>query len=85
MAREVRERLVDEGHEAATFAIVAAGPNSASPHHEPGGRVIAAGETVTLDFLLDRRIPENCVLIPAGYEETVALGGQDMVHVEAGQ
>lgn len=48
-------------------------------------RVIAAGETVTLDFLLDRRIPENCVLIPAGYEETVALGGQDMVHVEAGQ
>lgn len=48
-------------------------------------RVIAAGETVTLDFLLDRRIPENCVLIPAGYEETVALGGQDLVHVEAGQ
>ena len=48
-------------------------------------RIIAAGETVTLDFLLDRRIPENCVLIPAGYAETVALGGQDLVHVEAGQ
>jgi len=48
-------------------------------------RVIAGGENVTLDFLLDRRIPEGCVLIPAGYVETVALGGQDMVHVEAGQ
>ena len=48
-------------------------------------RVIAGGENVTLDFLLDRRIPEGCVLIPAGYAETVALGGQDMVHVEAGQ
>ena len=34
------ERLVDEGHEAAVFAIVASGPNSASPHHEPGERVM---------------------------------------------
>jgi len=50
VAREVRERLVDEGHEAATFAIVASGPNSASPHHEPGGRVIGAGDAVVLDI-----------------------------------
>ncbi|MBS1235744.1 MAG: dehydrogenase subunit, partial [Proteobacteria bacterium] len=48
-------------------------------------RVIAGGETVTLDFLVDRRIPEGCVLIPAGCPETLALGGQDVVHVEAGQ
>jgi NADH-quinone oxidoreductase subunit G len=48
-------------------------------------RVIAGGESVTLDFLLDRRIPEGCVSIPAGYPETLALGGQDVVHVEAGQ
>ena len=48
-------------------------------------RVIAGGESVTLDFLLDRRIPEGCVLIPAGCPETLALGGQDVVHVEAGQ
>ena len=32
---EVRERLVDEGHDEAAFWIVASGPNSASPHHEP--------------------------------------------------
>ena len=47
-------------------------------------RVIAGGETVTLDFLVDRRIPEGCVLIPAAYPETVALGDQAVVHVEAG-
>jgi NADH-quinone oxidoreductase subunit G len=48
-------------------------------------RVIASGESVTLDFLIDRRIPEGCVSIPAGCPETLALGGQDVVHVEAGQ
>ena len=32
------------------FAIVAAGPNAASPHHEPGERVDRAGEVVLCDF-----------------------------------
>jgi Xaa-Pro aminopeptidase len=50
VAREVRERLVDEGHDTAEFAIVASGPHSASPHHEPGGRVIGAGEPLLLDI-----------------------------------
>jgi Xaa-Pro aminopeptidase len=50
VAREVRERLVAEGHETAEFAIVASGPNSASPHHEPGERVIRAGEPIVLDI-----------------------------------
>jgi Xaa-Pro aminopeptidase len=50
VAREVRERLVDEGHDTAEFAIVASGPDSASPHHEPGERVIAAGEPLLLDI-----------------------------------
>ena len=50
VAREVRERLVDEGHDTAEFAIVASGPHSASPHHEPGGRVISAGEPLLLDI-----------------------------------
>ena len=47
---EVRERLLAEGHEVAEFWIVAAGPNSASPHHEPGERVIRAGEPIVLDI-----------------------------------
>jgi Xaa-Pro aminopeptidase len=50
VAREVRERLVAEGHDHAEFWIVASGPNSASPHHEPGGRVIAAGEPIVIDI-----------------------------------
>ena len=50
MAREVRDRLVAEGHEQAEFAIVASGPNSASPHHHPGERVIRAGDAIVLDI-----------------------------------
>lgn len=50
VAREVRERLIAEGHEAAHFAIVGSGPNSASPHHEASERVIAAGEPIVLDI-----------------------------------
>jgi Xaa-Pro aminopeptidase len=50
VAREVRERLVDEGHDVAEFAIVASGPNSASPHHGPGERVIRGGEPLLLDI-----------------------------------
>lgn len=50
VAREIRERLVAEGHDQAEFWIVASGPNSASPHHEPGERVIAAGEPIVIDI-----------------------------------
>ena len=50
MAREVRERLIAEGHDEAHFAIVGSGPNSASPHHEASERVIAAGEPIVLDI-----------------------------------
>ncbi|MGH2465376.1 MAG: M24 family metallopeptidase, partial [Candidatus Limnocylindrales bacterium] len=50
VAREIRERLVDEGHELAEFAIVGSGPNSASPHHEASERPIQAGEPIVLDI-----------------------------------
>jgi Xaa-Pro aminopeptidase len=50
VSREVRERLVIEGHELAEFAIVGSGPNSASPHHEASERLIQAGEPVVLDI-----------------------------------
>jgi Xaa-Pro aminopeptidase len=50
VAREIRERLVAEGHEQAEFSIVASGPNSASPHHEPGERLIAGGEPIVIDI-----------------------------------
>jgi Xaa-Pro aminopeptidase len=50
VAREVRDRLVDEGHDEAVFAIVASGQNSASPHHAATDRIIEAGEPVVLDI-----------------------------------
>ncbi len=42
--------LVAEGHSQVNFAIVGSGPNAASPHHDPGTRVIGPGETVVCDF-----------------------------------
>jgi Xaa-Pro aminopeptidase len=42
--------LVEEGHSQVNFAIVGSGPNAASPHHEPGSRVIGRDETVVCDF-----------------------------------
>ena len=50
VAREVRERLLAEGHQEAHFAIVGSGPNSASPHHEASERVIQPGEPIVLDI-----------------------------------
>ena len=50
VAREVRDRLLAEGHDEAHFAIVGSGPNSASPHHEASDRVIQAGEPIVLDI-----------------------------------
>src|SRR6476659_808332 len=48
--RELVERMLEGGHERANFAIVAAGANAASPHHDPSGRVIAPGDVVLCDF-----------------------------------
>jgi len=50
VSAELGARLVAEGHAQVNFAIVGSGPNAASPHHEPGDRVIGPGETVVCDF-----------------------------------
>jgi Xaa-Pro aminopeptidase len=46
----IRRHLLDAGHQTAEFAIVASGPNSASPHHVAGERVIQPGDAVVLDI-----------------------------------
>jgi Xaa-Pro aminopeptidase len=48
--RELVDRMIERGHQRANFAIVASGPNGASPHHEPGERVIVDGDVVLCDF-----------------------------------
>jgi Xaa-Pro aminopeptidase len=76
VSREIRQRLVDEGHDLADFAIVGSGPNGASPHHDAGDRVISAGEPVVLDIGGTR----------AGYlsdtTRTVWVGGEELLQPE---
>ncbi len=50
VAADVHDRLLAAGHDTVEFIIVASGPNSASPHHHPGDRVIEEGEMVLFDF-----------------------------------
>jgi Xaa-Pro aminopeptidase len=50
VSAELGRRLRAEGHDRVNFAIVGSGPNSASPHHSPGERVIEADEAVVCDF-----------------------------------
>ena len=50
VSNDISTLLVAEGHERVNFAIVGSGPNAASPHHEPGLRIIGPNETVVCDF-----------------------------------
>ncbi|MCA1831425.1 MAG: M24 family metallopeptidase [Actinomycetota bacterium] len=50
LSRWISDRLIAGGVEHVNFALVAAGENAASPHHEPGDRVIAPGESIVCDF-----------------------------------
>jgi Xaa-Pro aminopeptidase len=50
VSAELGRRIRAEGHHRVNFAIVAAGANAASPHHEPGERVIREGDVVLCDF-----------------------------------
>jgi Xaa-Pro aminopeptidase len=50
ISRLVTRMTLEEDHDQALFWIVASGPNSASPHHEPTDRVIEPGELVVVDF-----------------------------------
>ena len=51
LADWIERQLRHEGSESLSFsAIVASGPNAASPHHHPGSRVMQPGDTVVCDF-----------------------------------
>lgn len=50
VANDLAELLVANGHDRADFTIVGSGPNSASPHHDPGGRTILPKDSVVMDF-----------------------------------
>ncbi len=50
VSREIIDRTITAGHDTMDFWIVASGPNGASPHHEPGERIIEPGDAVVVDF-----------------------------------
>jgi Xaa-Pro aminopeptidase len=50
VSRHLAELLLAAGHQTAPFAIVASGPNAASPHHDAGERVIGPGDAIVLDI-----------------------------------
>ena len=50
LSRHIDDMTIDSGHERVGFAIVASGPNGASPHHEPADRLIEPGDAVVVDF-----------------------------------
>lgn len=50
VAAAVADSFATAGAEQTLFALVAAGPNGAFPHHDTSGRAIGAGEPVVLDL-----------------------------------
>lgn len=50
VSADLGRRLLAGGHQRVNFAIVAAGENAASPHHEAGSRRIDTGDVVLCDF-----------------------------------
>lgn len=50
VSARIRQLLLETGHDEAGFAIVASGPNAASPHHVAGDRRIEAGDAIVLDI-----------------------------------
>ncbi|MGF1598288.1 MAG: M24 family metallopeptidase [Acidimicrobiales bacterium] len=50
VSAELSRRILAEGHAKVNFAIVASGPNAASPHHHASDKVIEEGEVVLCDF-----------------------------------
>ncbi|WP_165683359.1 M24 family metallopeptidase [Mycobacteroides abscessus] len=51
VARDLENLMAEHGADGPSFeTIVAAGPNSAIPHHRPTGAMLAAGDFVKIDF-----------------------------------
>ncbi len=50
VAVDVAAAIISEGHVRADFVIIGSGPNAASPHHEPSGRVLQPGDAVVVDI-----------------------------------
>lgn len=50
IGRDIAEMILEAGHDAVDFVIVASGPNAASPHHEQSDRMVVEGDVVVVDI-----------------------------------
>ncbi|HEY3903020.1 MAG TPA: Xaa-Pro peptidase family protein [Streptosporangiaceae bacterium] len=50
VAADIIDAILAEGHAHADFAIVASGPNAASPHHTASDRLLREGDAVVVDI-----------------------------------
>jgi Xaa-Pro aminopeptidase len=50
VSADLKDAMISTGHATAEFAIVASGPNAASPHHDASERIIGPGEPVVVDI-----------------------------------
>jgi Xaa-Pro aminopeptidase len=50
VAADISDAILNEGHCRVDFAIVASGPNGASPHHTASDRVLRDGDPVVIDI-----------------------------------
>lgn len=82
VSAELGARLLAEGHHRVNFAIVATGSNAASPHHEPSGQVIGAGDVVLCDFGGTMLAPDG-VGYCSDITRCVSVGDPDAEVVEA--
>ena len=81
VATDILAAIVDAGHAKADFAIVASGPNGASPHHESADRVLQPGDVVVVDiggimpdgYCSDSTRNYALGEPPAGYDESFAV------------
>ena len=78
LAREIEDRLADQGCSGPSFeVIVGSGPNGSKPHHRHGDREIGIGDPVVFDFggIVDRYPGDQTRTVvfagdpPDGFEE----------------
>lgn len=92
----VVSRMREEGAEPSFPPIIASGPNGASPHAEPGPRVVGKGELVTMDMgaILDGYCSDCTRTYATGpleskaqeiYEVTLAANEAALAEIRAGQ
>lgn len=87
LAAQLRAALEAEGLETVAFCIVASGPNAASPHHEPGDRVVQPGDPVIFDFggTLDGYYSDCTRTVMAGHDAPPEIADAYDAVLEANQ